>query len=552
MDLSALGIIPGDLLEISISGKIAYYMGQTPQEPFSVMGLFSSSDSLLGQAELHRVPGAINSGVAPHLTLNTLFGNEPTDIPEDFQIFPLTGFQIQVPSGAKYLFLAVEDSYWADNSGTLAATLNGANPLTVECHTIFTDPGATANDPCASSLAASVAGTVDPNTPGTYTLTYTATDPSGNAAAPVTRTVKVMDTTAPVITLNGASPLTVECHTSFTDPGATANDAWAGSFAARAAGSVDPNTPGTYTLTYTASDPSGNAATPVTRTVKVVDSTAPVITLTGANPLTVECHSSFTDPGARANDTCAGSFAATAAGRVDANTPGTYVLTYTASDPSGNAALPVTRTVIVKDTLQPAIACPADISVGCSVDPLVPVIFAATATDNCDSSPVITYSPAPGSGFPVGTTIVTCTARDASGNESSCTFNVTRAPLAFTGFLAPIGGADATGGSYASPVRTFNMGSTIPVKFTAACGGSQVLSGIHRLQVVPYTSAAPAGNPIDATPQDSATTGDQFRLSDGQWMFNLDTKATGMGGGIWLLRATLSDGSQHSAWIQLK
>ena len=37
-----------------------------------------------------------------------------------------------------------------------------------------------------------------------------------------------------------------------------------------------------------------------------------------------------------------------------------------------------------------------------------------------------------------------------------------------------------------------------------------------------------------------------------QWHFNLDTKGTGMSTGIWLLRATLSDGSDHSVWIQLK
>ena len=50
----------------------------------------------------------------------------------------------------------------------------------------------------------------------------------------------------------------------------------------------------------------------------------------------------------------------------------------------------------------------------------------------------------------------------------------------------------------------------------------------------------------------SATTGDEFRLSNGQWIFNLDTKATQMTQGIWLLEAILSDDSQHSAWIQLK
>ena len=66
------------------------------------------------------------------------------------------------------------------------------------------------------------------------------------------------------------------------------------------------------------------------------------------------------------------------------------------------------------------------------------------------------------------------------------------------------------------------------------------------------TDATTYGDPIDATPQGSATTGDEFRLADGQWIFNLDTKGTSMSPGIWLFRATLSDGSQHSAWIQLK
>ena len=79
-----------------------------------------------------------------------------------------------------------------------------------------------------------------------------------------------------------------------------------------------------------------------------------------------------------------------------------------------------------------------------------------------------------------------------------------------------------------------------------------MLSGIHRLQVIKYSDQTTSGSPIDATPTDAATTGDQFRLTDSQWQFNLDTKATGMSAGIWLLQATLSDATQHSAWIQIK
>jgi hypothetical protein len=204
------------------------------------------------------------------------------------------------------------------------------------------------------------------------------------------------------------------------------------------------------------------------------------------------------------------------------------------------------------DTTPPTIICPAKINLPCSVNLLVPVTFTVTATDNCDPSPKVVCTPASGSGFPVGATTVNCRATDFSGNTSTCSFTVTRAPLGFSGFLAPIGGADSTGGSFASPLRTFKMGSTVPVKFTASCGSSAVVTGVHTLQVINYSNTTTAGTPIDATPQGAATTGDQFRLSDGQWLFNLDTKATGMSTGIWLLRATLSDGSQHSACIQLK
>lgn len=96
--------------------------------------------------------------------------------------------------------------------------------------------------------------------------------------------ITIADTVAPTIVLNGANPMMVECHSTFVDPGATANDGCAGSFPATPSGSVDTDTPGVYFITYNASDPSGNAATPVVRTVTVVDTTAPTIVLNGVTP----------------------------------------------------------------------------------------------------------------------------------------------------------------------------------------------------------------------------------------------------------------------------
>jgi hypothetical protein len=211
--------------------------------------------------------------------------------------------------------------------------------------------------------------------------------------------------------------------------------------------------------------------------------------------------------------------------------------------------------VFLPDTTPPTVSCPS-ITLPCSVDALVTVNYPAptTLSDNVDQPSQITlnYSIPSGSGFKAGATTVTCTATDRSGNGASTTFTVTRAALGFSGFLSPIGGADASGGSYAHPLGTFKLGSTVPVKFTASCGGAPVLTGIHRLQATKYSNTTTSDPPIDAVPQGGKTAGNQFVLTDGEWHFNLDTKATGMSPGIWLLTATLSDGSQHSVWTQLK
>jgi uncharacterized repeat protein (TIGR01451 family) len=155
-------------------------------------------------------------------------------------------------------------------------------PTTVECHSSFSDPVATALDGCAGTVPVNVNGSVNPNVPGVYTINYSATDAAGNTAS-ASRTVSVVDTIAPTITLTGANPMTVECHTSFTDPGATANDGCAGNLtsAISATGSVNANVPGTYTRTYTVSD--GTNTTTVTRTVNVVDTIPPTINLNGQN-----------------------------------------------------------------------------------------------------------------------------------------------------------------------------------------------------------------------------------------------------------------------------
>ena len=59
-------------------------------------------------------------------------------------------------------------------------------------------------------------------------MTYDYTDVAGNPATQVTRTVNVVDTTPPVITLVGSTSETVEVNTSYIDAGGSALDVYDG------------------------------------------------------------------------------------------------------------------------------------------------------------------------------------------------------------------------------------------------------------------------------------------------------------------------------------
>ncbi|HXI83382.1 MAG TPA: PxKF domain-containing protein [Verrucomicrobiae bacterium] len=125
-------------------------------------------------------------------------------------------------------------------------------------------------------------------------------------------------------------------------------------------------------------------------------------------------------------------------------------------------------------------------------------------------------------------------------------------PLSFTGFLPPIGGGDVTGGTCASAVRGFKLGSTIPIKMTLLnCDGSPVLTGSHTIQLSKCDGTVGGESAVDASPTGGATTGNLFQPDgSGTWHFNLATK--GLSAGTWKIIATLSDGSQHYVYIDLK
>ena len=201
----------------------------------------------------------------------------------------------------------------------------GSNPVTVERGDTYTDAGATAD---GGETVRTNLGGLNTNVVGTYTITYSASDASQNTGY-ATRTVNVVDTTNPVVTVTGDNPATVELGDTYTDAGATTTEGTVSS-----SGTVDTSTVGTYTITYSATDDSGNVGT-ATRTVNVVDTTAPVVTVTGGTD-TVELGATWTDAGATATD-LSGTVTVVTTGTVDTDTVGTYTITYTSTDASGNA-----------------------------------------------------------------------------------------------------------------------------------------------------------------------------------------------------------------------
>ncbi|WP_414858839.1 immunoglobulin-like domain-containing protein, partial [Paenibacillus sp. Soil787] len=91
-----------------------------------------------------------------------------------------------------------------------------------------------------------------------------------------------------------------------------------------------------------------NAATPSSAAAVTVNATAPTITLSGSDSITVYVGSTYTDAGATATDNVDGDVTSSivTTGTVDTSKEGTYSITYTVHDHAGNTAI-ATRTVQV-------------------------------------------------------------------------------------------------------------------------------------------------------------------------------------------------------------
>ena len=245
---------------------------------------------------------------------------------------------------------------WQQNVFTLALTVEGPKEITVEVGSTFDDPGARA---CfagsllmreESFVPVEVEGYADTSSLGSYTVTYRARKELNYYLGKLlfekadVRTVHVVDTTAPEITLHtDPDAFTLPGH-AYVEEGYTVTDNYDAEAGKRLARWVEED--GVH---YKVSDASGNM-TEVIRPIVYSDPVAPELTLLGKETTIVVQGNKYSEPGFAAMDNYDGDITAnvTVTGQVDYKTLGEYPLTYTVTDSFGNTASTV-RTVIVRE-----------------------------------------------------------------------------------------------------------------------------------------------------------------------------------------------------------
>jgi hypothetical protein len=106
---------------------------------------------------------------------------------------------------------------------------------------------------------------------------------------------------------------------------------------------------GTTEVTWTATDASGNTSAPNTQNVTVIDTTAPVVTVTGDDPASVVLGDPYVDDGATATDLVdddASLVITITSPSIDTSTLGPQSVDYAVTDGAGNTGY-VSRTVNV-------------------------------------------------------------------------------------------------------------------------------------------------------------------------------------------------------------
>ncbi len=260
----------------------------------------------------------------------------------------------------------------------------------------------------------------------TTVVTAMATDAAGNAST-CTFQVTVGDLTGPSLTCpsdvvaeatSGAGAIVAYGAATASDPVAPPTVTYS-----QPSGTTYPL--GTTTITVTATNEAAFAST-CTFTITVHDTTAPTISCPGN--LNVQATSSagaaVTYAPATASDAVSTPTVTYSMTSGDAFPLGSTTVVVTATDAAGNSSS-CSFIVDVGDLTGPSLQCPADVAAEATSAAGAIVNYASAVASDPIAPPVVSYSQAASTTFPLGVTTVTVTATNAGNETSTCTFRVT-------------------------------------------------------------------------------------------------------------------------------
>jgi hypothetical protein len=396
----------------------------------------------------------VTDGVAPVLTLPTDITKEATSAAGEAVTFEVSALDAvdgpltptcdhnsgeTFPLGTTAVHCSVKDKSGNEATGSFTITVQDTTPPTLTVPAVVAPIEATGPDGATVTFTVTAHDTVDPAPTvdcdhdsgskfpvGDTTVSCTAKDKSGNVSAPKTFKVTVQDTTPPDLTL--PTDITKEgdtlggAHVNFT---ATAHDIVDGNVTV----ACTPESGSLFAVeakkvTCTATDKHGNKAEG-SFNVTVKDTTPPNLALPA--DMTIEATgpqgamATFTTT---AHDIVDGDVAVTCS----PTSGSTFGITTTAvhcsaTDKATNKA-EGSFNVTVQDTTPPALTIPTDMIVEATGPAGAQVNFAASAVDIVDGVVAVSCVPASGSTFALGTTTVSCSAKDAHLNVANGTFNI--------------------------------------------------------------------------------------------------------------------------------
>jgi gliding motility-associated-like protein len=316
---------------------------------------------------------------------------------------------------------------------------------------------------------------------GANSVILTVVDPSNNVST-ANATITVIDSIQPLLTV--PADITV-----FTNSGCGAFGFPIGSASASdncsVISAITNNAPAFYpvgitNIQYSVTDGSGNTTIKIQK-ITVIDNIIPVITAPANinTTLTAGCTKTGVNLGTPVTtDNC--TIASVTNNAPVAFPVGTTTVTWTVTDASGNSST-ANQTVTVKDTINPTITAPSNITVNANSSCVAFNVVLGTpiTADNCIVASVTNNAPAV---FTLGTTTVTWTVTDASGNTATTIQTVTVVDNINPSIIAPV---------------------AITMNVIAGCSVSGLTLGtpftLDNCSIASVTNNAPASFPVGST-----------------------------------------------------